>query len=261
MEEFVCHAIDTGFTAYGVSSHAPLPFPASWTLAQEQLPEYLSELDRLKVKYADRIELYAGLEIDYLNEEQNPAMDAFQALPLDYRIGSVHLIYTDRGEVIDTDTTPENFKRLLELHFKGDLQKMVNCYFDASIRMVQLGGIDFIGHADKIAYNADFCRQGVTAANWYRKKRDELFELIAEKGLRLEINTKAFLKKGCFFPSRQHFRQLRSLGIPVVVNSDAHRPEWINLGRYEALTALKEAGYRTVSEMHAGHWMEKEIAV
>lgn len=75
MEEFVRHAIDAGFTAYGVSSHAPLPFPAIWTLAQEQLPEYLTELDRLKVKYADRIELYAGLEIDYLNEERFAAGD------------------------------------------------------------------------------------------------------------------------------------------------------------------------------------------
>lgn len=261
MEEFVCAAIDAGFTAYGISSHAPLPFPTQWTLEPGRMPEYLAEVERLKIKYADRIELYAGLEIDYLNEKQNPAMSSFRDLPLDYRIGSVHLIYTDDREVIDTDTSPENFNRLLELHFKGDLQKMVNRYFDASMQMVELGGFDFIGHADKISYNADFCRPGTTQANWYRKRRDELFEWIAEKGMRLEINTKAFLKKGCFFPSCQHFGQIRSLGIPVVVNSDAHQPALVNLGRYEALVALKKAGFRTVSEMHGGQWREEEIIV
>ena len=54
------------------------------------------------------------MEIDYLNEIQNPANSYFQALPLDYRIGSVHFVYTDEEEIIDTDTDPENFRYLLE---------------------------------------------------------------------------------------------------------------------------------------------------
>lgn len=64
----------------------------------------------VETEYAGEIEIYAGLEIDYLNEIQNPANSyLLQALPLDYRIGSVHLVYTDEEEIIDTDTDPENF--------------------------------------------------------------------------------------------------------------------------------------------------------
>ena len=86
-------AIATGFTAYGVSSHAPLPFPTHWTLERTKVSAYLREIGALKEKYAGQIELYAGMEIDYLNEEQNPANEYFQGLPLDYRIGSVHLVF------------------------------------------------------------------------------------------------------------------------------------------------------------------------
>ena len=32
MEDFVREAVRRGFTSYGISSHAPLPFPAVWTL-------------------------------------------------------------------------------------------------------------------------------------------------------------------------------------------------------------------------------------
>ena len=82
MEDFVRAAIDAGFVAYGISSHAPQPFPTRWTLAEEKVPEYLAEIERLKREYAGKIELYAGMEIDYLNEEQNPASGYFRNLQI-----------------------------------------------------------------------------------------------------------------------------------------------------------------------------------
>ena len=135
MEDFVEEAVRQGFAAYGISSHAPLPFPARWTLEAERMAAYLAEIDRLKAAYADRIELYAGLEIDYLNEQSNPASDYFQKLPLDYRIGSVHLIES-RGKYVDIDTDAETFAENLRLHFGDDLRKLVTDYFDKLMRMV-----------------------------------------------------------------------------------------------------------------------------
>ena len=62
-------ALSEGFTSYGFSSHAPLPFSTAWTMEWDIMDDYLSEFHRLKEKYAGRIELYIGLEIDYLNKE------------------------------------------------------------------------------------------------------------------------------------------------------------------------------------------------
>lgn len=256
MEAFVASAVEAGFTAYGVSSHAPLPFETRWTVKQERVPAYLEEIARLKKKYAGQIELYAGMEIDYLNEGQNPAIAYFRELPLDYRIGSVHLVYTPEGEIVDTDTNAENFRVLLDKHFGGDLKKIVGCYFAASMKMVEAGGFDFVGHADKISFNANQCEAGATDEAWYKKMREDFFALVAEKEVMLEVNTKAWQKRGCFFPDREYFARIREWKIPVVVNSDAHLPEMVNVGRPEALQALLEAGFQTVRELHGGRWTD-----
>ena len=200
------------------------------------------------------------MEIDYLNEIQNPANSYFQALPLDYRIGSVHLVYTDEEEIIDTDTDPENFRYLLEKHFRGNLQEMVTRYFVAAMRMVEAGGFDFVAHADKTSYNARTCQPDLFRQGWFTDMLKEYFTLIAERGIMMEINTKAFLRKGCFFPDIRHFAFIRALGIPVLVNSDAHRPDLINAGRAEALQALKEAGFHTVRQLQGGKWIDVPIA-
>ena len=103
MEDFVRFALSEGFTSYGFSSHAPLPFSTAWTMEWDRMNDYLAEFHRIKEKYAGKIELYLGLEIDYLNEESNPSAARFRELPLDYRIGSVHMLYNERGEVVDVD--------------------------------------------------------------------------------------------------------------------------------------------------------------
>ncbi len=259
MEEFVKAAVDAGFIAYGFSSHAPLPFAARWALSADRVPAYLEEIECLKRDYAGRIELYAGLEIDYLNEAQNPASGYFQSLPLDFRIGSVHLVYTPEGEMVDTDTNAENFRRLLETYFHGDLKILAGAYFEASMRMVERGGFDFIGHPDKIGYNASQCVPGVTETDWYRSKVADLFALIAEKELMVEINTKVFHQKGCFFPDVKEWTYIKQWNLPVVVNSDVHYPELVNAGRPEALEMLRQAGFRTVRQLMGGKWQDVEI--
>lgn len=259
MEEFVKAALEQGFTAYGISSHAPLPFKTRWALEKSVVTAYLGEIARLKKKYAGQLEVYAGMEIDYLNESHYPGIAYFQELDLDYRIGSVHLVYTPDEKIVDTDTQPDCFKRILDEDFHGDLKGLVQAYFDASMCLVEGGGFDFVGHADKIAYNVACCEPALVESDWYRKRLSDFFQLIAEKGVMVEINTKAYFQKGCFFPRAEIWPMIRERSIPVVVNSDAHWPEAVNAGREEALKALKAAGFRTVCELRKGKWKEIEI--
>ena len=138
MEDFVRFALSEGFTSYGFSSHAPLPFSTAWTMEWDIMDDYLSEFHRLKEKYAGRIELYIGLEIDYLNEASNPSIARFRELPLDYRIGSVHLLYNDKGEVVDVDVPADTFKTIVDGHFCGDLEHVVRLYYGRLTRMLEL---------------------------------------------------------------------------------------------------------------------------
>ena len=260
-EEFVKEAIRQGFYSYGVSSHAPLPFPTQWTMEWGQMEAYLDEFNNLRQKYADEIELYVGLEIDYLNEESNPSVARFTELPLDYRIGSVHLLYDAAGEVVDIDCSPAVFKERVDRHFNGDVLGVVRMYFDRLFRMVELGGFDVLGHADKMHYNASCYHPGLLDEPWYEALMKDYFSLVASRGYLVEINTKAYDSLGTFYPNSRYWELMKEYQIKVLVNSDAHYPERINAGRMEALRLLQAKGFATVAELHQGSWREVPIVV
>ena len=260
-EEFVKEAITQGFYSYGVSSHAPLPFPTQWTMEWGQMEAYLDEFKNLRSKYADEIELYVGLEIDYLNEESNPSVARFTELPLDYRIGSVHLLYDAAGEVVDIDCSPAVFKERVDRHFNGDVLRVVRMYFDRLFRMVELGGFDVLGHADKMHYNASCYHPGLLDEPWYEALMKDYFSLVASRGYLVEINTKAYDSLGTFYPNSRYWELMKEYQIKVLVNSDAHYPERINAGRIEALRLLQAKGFAAVAELHQGSWREVPIVV
>jgi len=260
-EEFVKEAITQGFYSYGVSSHAPLPFPTQWTMEWEQMEAYLDEFNNLRQKYADEIELYVGLEIDYLNEESNPSVARFTELPLDYRIGSVHLLYDAAGEVVDIDCSPAVFKERVDRHFNGDVLRVVRMYFDRLFRMVELGGFDILGHADKMHYNASCYHPGLLDEPWYEALMKDYFSLVASRGYLVEINTKAYDSLGTFYPNSRYWELMKEYQIKILVNSDAHYPERINAGRMEALRLLQAKGFAAVAELHQGSWREVPIVV
>lgn len=259
MEDFIRFAISEGFSSYGFSSHAPLPFSTAWTMEWDRMDDYLSEFSRLKEKYADKIELAIGLEIDYLDEENHPALPRFRELPLDYRIGSVHMLYSPEGNVVDIDTPADIFRQLVDKHFGGDLDYVICLYYKNLLRMVELGGFDIVGHADKMHYNASCYRPGLLDESWYGALIHKYFDAIARHGYIVEVNTKSYNDLGTFYPNERYFPFLKELGVRVQVNSDAHYPERINNGRANALAALKKVGFETVVEWHGGKWVDEPL--
>ncbi|MFR8355052.1 MAG: PHP domain-containing protein [Parabacteroides sp.] len=128
-EDFVKFGISHGFRAYGFSSHYPLPFETFWNMSKDDMPEYLAEIDRLKKKYSDRLEIYTALEIDYLDETYNPSVPYFQELPLDYRIGSIHFLpiseHLSEENMVCIDGSFADYKASVERYFEGDIRKLV----------------------------------------------------------------------------------------------------------------------------------------
>ena len=259
MHDHIRFALARGFTSLGFSSHAPLPFPTAWTMEWDRMDDYLAEFHRMRRLYRFRIELYIGLEIDYLNEDHHPASPCFTSLPLDYRIGSVHLLYDPKGQLVDSDLPAASFKRMVEKHFEGDVAEAVRCYYARSMAMLRHGGFDIVGHADKIHYNASYMRPGIMDEPWYDALVRTYFEAIARQGLQMEVNTKAYEDLGVFYPDVRYFSFLYDLGIRVQVNTDAHYPDRIDAGRQAALQALRRAGYRSVMELHGGEWEERKL--
>ncbi|MDH6311896.1 histidinol-phosphatase (PHP family) [Parabacteroides sp. PFB2-10] len=262
-EEFLKEAIHQEFRAYGFSSHAPLPFETFWNMSAKDMPAYLSEIDRLKKEYGDQIEVYTGLEIDFLDDTYNPSIDYFRQLPLDYRIGSVHFIpqseVLTEENMICIDGPYEEFAAAVDRFYNGDIRQLTEEYYQAVCQMVELGGFDIVGHVDKIYQNGHRYPGFSLEADWYKDLFYTCIELIAKKGLMVELNTKNYHRKQQLFPHNQFLTLLREKKIPVMVNSDTHFPHLVNDGREEALALLKEAGFTHTRELLQGKWEDRPL--
>lgn len=259
IEEFVATAVWLGFASYGVTPHSPLPLPSGCNMKRERVADFIAEMERLKRKYEGRIELYTGMEIDFIGEEWGPSDGFFASLPLDYRIGAVHFLRCDDGGFAEIDCSAESFRKIAENRFGGDIRRLVENYFAAMLDMIERGGFDFAAHPDKISMNASACRRGITEEKWYMELVHAYFERIAAKGTMLEVNTKAFKRTGYLFPNSKWFAELKRLGIELTVNSDAHVPSLMTCGFEEAKRLLKKAGYDHVMQLKGGVWRENPL--
>lgn len=227
------------------------------------MPEYLNEITRLKEKYKNRIEIYTGLEIDYLDDSYNASIPYFQSLPLDFRISSVHFIPW-KGPLLEENMTcidgsSDEFLIAVEERYQGNIRSLVEAFYHSSMRMVELGGFDIVGHMDKIYMNAGRHADFDIKAGWYHRLVEAFIDLIAEKELIVEINTKNYLRKQQTFPHTDLFNLLYKHRIPVMVNTDSHFPDLINAGRTDVLKLLKVTGYQSTRELVAGKWEDIEI--
>ncbi|MDR1814544.1 MAG: histidinol-phosphatase [Tannerella sp.] len=262
-EEFVKSAIEKNFRAYGFSSHSPLPFETYWNMNKNRMTAYIEEANRLKIKYKGVIELYTGLEIDYLDKTYNASIPYFRDLPLDFRISSIHFIPWQlpllEENMLCIDGPYKDFEDGLNNHCGGSIRRMTEMYFDASMQMVEAGCFDIVGHIDKISYNG--CRHPDfdINASWFQKPFLELLDFVAEKGLAVEVNTKYMGRYRQTFPHIESFKELYNREIPVMVNSDCHYPELVNDGREETIELLLAAGFRSLRELADGKWQDIDI--
>jgi len=260
MEDFVKFALAKGVMKYGFSSHAPLPFNTFWNMKIDDFVDYQSEFHRLKLKYNTRIDLYLGLEIDYIHNFFEIQNKLFSTDNFDYLIGSIH--YTDvlpDGNYWTIDGNFEDFKRGLNILFDGDIRAAARRFFEISSVMVDKGGFDIVGHFDKITLNGSRFKEFDVSESWYRNLVGEVLQQIKDKGLILEINTKSLHGKGITYPGIEFFPLINELDIPIVVNSDCHYPTTIIDGFVETYRALKQAGFKTMHQIVNGKWQPVEF--
>lgn len=239
MDEFAAAAVAAGLKHYGFSPHSPIPVESPCNMKASDVDEFLDTVKRLNRQYQGKIQFYAGMEIDYLGEGSGAATDYFQSMPLDYRISSVHFIPAlTTGEKVDIDGSPERFIERMDTYFNGDIEYVVNRFYDRTSDMISEGGFDIIGHFDKIGLNASAYRPGIELEPWYEKRIDSIISQLSHTDILVEINTKAFAKTGRFFPHERYWRKLMDAGCKFIINSDAHYTDLITASRDEALERL-----------------------
>lgn len=240
MAEIAEAAFRKGFKEWGLSPHSPVSCESGANMKFWDVPLFFKEAARLKKEFEGRMTVLTGMEIDYISPEFGPHIDYFKEMPLDYRIGSVHFVRTKDGRPVDVDGPAERFLRYLQSEYNGDLRYVAETYFAMEMEMLERGGFDIIGHLDKIGDNGSAADSTLEDQDWYAPLVEAVIAKAVEKGVVIEINTKAYPLRGRFFPAVRWWPLLKKYGAKIALSTDAHYPDRVDAGYAEAMRLLEE---------------------
>ena len=236
--EMAAAAAEAGLEHVGFTPHSPICIESPCNMSAADVPLYFREVDEANARHEGQCRFYKGMEIDYLGPEHNAASPYYTDLGLDFSISSVHFIPAQNGALIDIDGHYDRFARNLAEHFHNNLRYVVSTYFEQSMAMLAIGGFDILGHFDKIAQNASYDQPDIEQQGWYNDLLDAYVSEIIKSGKIVEINTKARIQHGRFFPHERLWPRLIEGGVRLMVNSDAHYADRLDMSRGEAFAIL-----------------------
>jgi len=259
LADYVRAAQKLGFEALGFSCHNPLPFPCTWTMPPEELPVYLKTAAELKESRPPGLELLVGLEIDYIPGLSGPADPRFRDLNLDFTIGSVHFLgLLADGSRWTVDGPREELERGLAESFRGDLRAAVRRYYELVAELVALSPPDMLGHFDLIKKNNRDGRLFSEEEQWYRECVCAALDEVARSQVVMEVNTGGLFRdtSGSLYPSSWIITECLARDIPLIVNSDAHKPEDLAGCFPETYALLDELGVSTCRRLGKAGWQD-----
>ena len=175
---------------------------------------------------------------------------------LDYILGSVHLVVgrepvTSPKDLWFTDGPDISyFDKGFQEFFNGNIRKAAKAFYHQTNLMLETETLDIIGHFDKIKMNnkGRFFQED---EKWYTDLVDESIDLIKQKNVIVEVNTRAIYKQRHpdYFPSLDILKRLKKLNIPITISSDAHAPSDLNLLWEDTYNNLLDLGFKPAGKL------------
>ena len=230
-------AVRAGIEVLGFSDHAPLPDGRWSTVRMEmgQLSGYCRDLAKAREAFPD-LEIRGGLECEYIPEFAEFYRDVFHGeFGIEYLVGGAHW-FPWQGEWVGlygTEMTPA----------------MLWGYTDYLIASIRSGLFAFIAHPD--LFGAGYLKWDSETAACTRA----IVEAARETDTPLEINAYGFRKPPAEtpdgvrprYPWRPFWELVGEFGAPVIVNSDAHRPEDIIAAVDQCFDLARDCGIEPCS--------------
>ena len=262
LEDFIEFAIRNSFTAIGLTGHSPLPFPNDWTMKNEDFPAYVDEAKKLKKKYSKHIQIYIGVETDYLDSIHNPNNSKYRELGIEYQIGSIHMLKDkSEGKCYAIEGPLSELNHLINNTFNGHIEEVVKFYYKMLNEMLETGGFKIVGHFDIIKKHNKRLNFFDENSTWYKESVFKSLELIKQKEYIMEINTGGISSgyTNDYYPSNWIINEAAKLGIPIIINSDAHKPEHSDFHLNYAENTVKRLGYNYRYELLNNAFFKKKI--
>lgn len=243
-EETVLSAIEKGIATLGFSGHNTLG-DEDWCMSPEAVAEYKEEIQRLKEKYKDKIEILCGIEQDYYSPS---------ALGYDYIIGSVHCLKVSDNSLAPLDDTAQKLKDAVDKYFDGDALSLAEEYFRTVADVKNKTGALIVGHFDLIEKFSDTAPLFDTSHPRYIKAAEEAIDRLIAEGAIFEVNTGAMVRgyRQVPYPSQPLLSMMQKKGADVILTSDCHDAKNLCFAFDEALELIKNCGFKRVAYLTQG---------
>ncbi len=238
--EMIEGAIALGFDSLGFSAHAPTVLKTDWELRD---PEgYAEEIASLKNKYADRIKVYLGTELDYYSAGTEPT------LGFDYSIGSVHMAFKNDAR-IDFDESYEVAEKNIRELFGGNSFEYAELYYKTVADMPNVLKYDVVGHFDVLTKFSEKHPELIdTESRKYRDTAIDALREVRKKRELFEVNTGAISRghKTRAYPDPFLLDEMKGLDCKLILTTDCHSANDIDCGYYDAVEYVKAHGFDTL---------------
>ncbi len=231
LEDYIIEAIKKGIKIIGFSEHAPLHFDLDKRLTQEESIKYLKDINRLKMKYKNKIKILAGFEIDYIEGYETQIKDFIDKTNADFYLGSIHFISLNEKIFTIWDYKEIQHNKILQHE-----------YFRLMIKAIKTKLFNSISHPDLIF------RAGFNEIS-FRKNFEQIFKELVKNNVCYEINCSGMFKTkynpqtdtmdvGGFFNKKNLFKASK-LDVQFTIGSDAHKIEDCGKGIKELTELVK----------------------
>lgn len=248
-EEIIKASIEKGLYAIGFSGHGYTPFDLRYCM--KDTDGYLREISALKEKYKDKIQVYLGVEEDafFLQDRKN----------FDYIIGSSHYFLVD-GAYYPIDSGYDYFKKCLDV-FSYDIENLTKAYYEAFCTYINSRKPDIIGHFDLITKFDELDDSLFLENPQYNALAEFYVKEAAKSQCIFEFNTGAisrgFRKNG--YPNENLLHVLKKNNSRLILSADSHNVDTLVFGFDEAKKFLKEVGFKRLTTINNGKFVEYDI--
>ncbi|MBQ2892764.1 MAG: histidinol-phosphatase [Oscillospiraceae bacterium] len=204
-EEYVLAAIDRGLQILGFADHSPYIFPGEYysnmRMPMQALPEYVASVLSLKEKYADKIEIKLGLELEYYPGCFAQTLKALKEQPLDYLLLGQHALGDEKDDYLTGWPTED--------------EEILKRYVRQTLEGLHTGAFSCFAHPDIIKF--------VGNPKIYAKHMRTLIREAKTCGIPLEFNLLG-LQTRRNYPNRLFWEMVAEEGAEAIVGFDAHQP-------------------------------------
>ena len=225
IDAYIKAAIQKHTEVFGFSDHAPMDFDPKYRMTFSDMQQYEKDVRSAKKKYADKITILLGYEVDYLQGHMD---ERVLNADVDYLIGSVHFI--DKWGF----DNPEFIGR----YENEDINAIWQKYFQAVESMAKSKLFDIVGHLDLIKVFKFMPTKDI------KEIAKNALVAIKDADMVLEINAAGYRKPiGEAYPSKDLLQEAYKLEIPITFSSDAHKPDQVGMFDKKVIQLAKEVGY------------------